>query len=339
MWTANAATVSASADCADGRLHLSVANLSTMLHRSLEAPATFRLLQRIFANEARFCVHPALPAHPAFSDEGAANHMRLAEGPDQAGLELFVYGRSAGETWTQGFPARQTLEACQAIARRHQLDPGRTLFVRQSAAAIAAGAFHNDVVAVTGGACLFQHEMAFEDQAGVAAAIASAAPAARMVIVPSTAVPLGDAIASYLFNAQLVAVPGANRLALIAPQEVIETASTKAYLDALIAGDGPIGAVHAMDLRESMRNGGGPACLRLRVPMAQADLDAITPGFLLTPALADQLEAWVQAHYRDRLAMDDLADPDLVEEAFTALDALSQILPLGPDFYDVQRPI
>jgi succinylarginine dihydrolase len=337
MWTANAATVSASANCADGRLHFSVANLSTMLHRSLEAPTTERMLNRIFADQRCFAVHPALPGHPAFSDEGAANHMRLSRAPAEAGLELFVYGRAAGETWPHAFPARQTLEASQAIARRHQLDPAKTLFVRQSAKAIAAGAFHNDVVAVTGAACLFQHELAFAEPEALAAQIAAIAPHAQIVTVPAHAVALEDAIASYLFNAQLVALPGANRLALIAPQEAVETPSTKAYLDALIAGDGPIGAVHAMDLRESMRNGGGPACLRLRVPLTEAEYAAVTPGFLLSEPLAEQLEAWVKAHYRDRLSPADLADPDLVDEAYAALDALTQILPLGRDFYPFQQ--
>src|SRR5437763_6652219 len=72
MWAANAATVSPSPDAADGRCHLTVANLRTMPHRSHEWPATLAQLRLAFASRA-FAVHAPVP--PAFGDEGAANHM------------------------------------------------------------------------------------------------------------------------------------------------------------------------------------------------------------------------------------------------------------------------
>lgn len=152
MWAANAATVSPAPDTRDGRCHLSVANLVTMPHRSHEWPATLAQLRVAFADPA-FMVHPPVPA--PFGDEGAANHMRLCEGHGSAGIEVFVYGESGGP-----FPARQHRDASEAIARAHGLDPARTLFVRQSDSAIAAGAFHNDVVAVANERVLFAHEQA-----------------------------------------------------------------------------------------------------------------------------------------------------------------------------------
>lgn len=339
MWAANAATVSPGADTGDGRLHFTPANLHTMAHRALEAGATHRALRRIFADEAHFAVHAPLPAHGAFADEGAANHMRLCAEHGAPGVEVFVYGR-AGDERRDGFPARQTLEACQAIARRHGLDPARTVFARQSAEAIAAGAFHNDVVAVADCATLFFHEQAFADKAGVLAEITAKArglftPA--FVEVPAAEVSLADAIGSYLFNSQLVTPPGGARQTLIAPQEVAENARTRAYVDAAVSGNGPIGAAVSVDVRESMKNGGGPACLRLRVVATEAQRAAITPGFLLDGDLATALEAWATAHCRETLAAEDLADPALLEEMRTALDALTQILPLGGAFYPFQR--
>ena len=149
MWAANAATVSPAPDTADGRCHLTVANLKTMAHRSHEWPATLAQLQLAFAADA-FAVHGPVP--PAFGDEGAANHMRLSGGHGETGAEVFVYGVSGG-----AFPARQHLEASKAIARLHRLDPERTLFAEQSEEAIAAGAFHNDVVAVANERVLFAH--------------------------------------------------------------------------------------------------------------------------------------------------------------------------------------
>lgn len=340
MWTANAGTVSPSPDCGDGRLHVTTANLSTMLHRALEAPQTERILRRAFADPAHFAIHPALPPHPTFADEGAANHMRLCGSHGAQGVEVFVYGREAAGAATERFPARQTLESVRAIARAHGLDPRRTIFARQSPQAIDAGAFHNDVVAVASEAVLFFHEQAFADKEALLAEIGAKADglfAPAFVEVPAARVSLEDAVKSYLFNAQLVRFPGQDRMTLVAPKEVEETPAVAAYLADLVAGNGPIGAVVTMDLRESMRNGGGPACLRLRVAVTEAERAAITPGFVLDEPGIDALEAWVRRHYRETLAPDDLRDPDLVTQTQVALDELTRLLPLGGDFYPFQR--
>lgn len=342
MWAANAATISPSADCADGRLHATPANLLTMLHRAQEAPQTTRALRRLLPDDARFAVHESLPAHDALSDEGAANHMRLT--PPGAiggqGVEIFVYGRDAKEPRT-GFPARQTRESCEAIVRRHGLDPARTAYVRQSRRAIDAGAFHNDVVAVAHDNVLFHHEHAFEDRDAAYADIRAAAKGVlepHFVEVSEADAPLDDAVSSYLFNAQLVRTPGAAKLTLIAPTETRENNRTAAFVAGLVSFEAsPIGAVEYVEVRESMRNGGGPACLRLRIVMTEAERAAAAPGFFFTDALADQLEAWVRAHYREDLAPADLRDPVLIDETRRALDALTRILPLGSDFYPFQR--
>lgn len=338
MWAANAATISPSADCADGRLHASVANLHTMLHRSLEAEQTERTLRALMPDAARFEVYAALPSQSALSDEGAANHMRMHGGGQ--GVEIFVYGRTAAEM-RGGFPARQTLEACRALARRHGLNDARTVFARQAPEAIDAGAFHNDVVAVAHEHVLFHHEHAFADKAALYAEVrAKAAGLIEPVFVEVAAsdVPLSDAVGSYLFNSQLVREPGAASLTLIAPTEVRENNRTAACVAEMIARpNAPIGRVEYVEVRESMRNGGGPACLRLRIDVTAAERSALARGFLLTDALAAQLEAWVGAHYREEIAPGDLADPALIAEVQTALDALTRILPLGGGFYPFQR--
>jgi succinylarginine dihydrolase len=340
MWAANAATISPSADCADGRLHASVANLQTMLHRILEAEQTERTLKRLLPDEDRFAVHAALLPHDALSDEGAANHMRLAASAGAPGVEVFVYGREAGEP-KAGFPARQTLEACRALARRHQLNDARTVFGRQAAAAIDAGAFHNDVVAVAHERVLFHHEDAFEDKATLYAEVRARAAdlfEPIFVEVPRDAVGLADAVSSYLFNSQLVSVPGATSLTLIAPTEVRENNRASAFVREMVATPrSAIGAVEYVEVRESMRNGGGPACLRLRIVMTERERAAAAQGFFLSDALAAALEAWVRKHYREELAPADLGDPLLVDETQAALDELTRVLPLGGDFYPFQR--
>ena len=339
MWAANAATVSPSADTSDGRLHLTPANLVTTLHRSIEGPATQHALSRIFAGD-RFAVHPPLPPQSTFADEGAANHVRLCADHGGPGVEIFVYGREASENWTGQFPARQSREACEAVARVHGLDPERCVFIRQGQAAIDAGAFHNDVVCVGTLKTLFFHELAFEDKAGAMAAIRAAAEGLFdpvFVEVPENEVPIGDAISSYLFNSQLLAMPGADRLMLNAPMETQETASTQSYCTRMTTGNGPIGTVNYVDVRQSMRNGGGPACLRLRVVLTPDELSAVNSSCLLTDDIYASLCGWAEQHYREALSVDDLADPALMQESRQALDALTGLLNLGPDFYPFQR--
>lgn len=340
MWAANAATVSPTPDTADHRLHFTPANLLTTLHRSIESRQTERSLKAIFPEPGRFAVHEPLHGQGAFADEGAANHVRLCAEHGAPGVELFVFGRGAFEAYDGRFPARQTREACEAIARAHGLDPKRVVIARQSQFAIESGAFHNDVVCVGDGPVLFFHEMAFEDKAGVQDAIRRAAEGLfepQFLEVPEADVPIGDAVASYLFNSQLLTWPGEDRKVLFAPEETRETASTRAWCEQLTAGDGPIGRVEFAEVRQSMRNGGGPACLRLRVVLTDADRAKVNPKVLINDELYGTLRRWAQTHYRESLAPDDLRDPALIEETRRALDALTGILGLGGDFYPFQR--
>lgn len=340
MWAANAATVSPSADCADGRLHFTPANLLTTLHRSIEGPQTQAALNAIFPDSNHFAVHAPLFHQAAFADEGAANHVRLCASHGQPGVEIFVFGRTAFGPQETRFPARQTRESGEAVARRHGLDPARTVLIRQSRRAIEAGAFHNDVVCVGCGPVLVFHEHAFEDKAVALDAIKRAAEGLFepvFVEVAEADVPLADAITSYVFNSQLLQWPGEDRQVLLAPRESEETASTRRYCEQMIAGDGPIGRVEFADVRQSMRNGGGPACLRLRVVLTAAERAAVNPAVWMDDALYARLTAWAETHYRDRLAPDDLGDPKLLEESRATLDALTDILGLGGDFYAFQR--
>jgi succinylarginine dihydrolase len=311
MWAANAATVSPAPDTADGRCHLTVANLRTMAHRSHEWPATLAQLRLAFADQAHFAIHPPVPA--TFGDEGAANHMRLGREHGAAGVEVFVYGVRGG-----AFPARQHVEASRAIARLHRLDPDRTLFVAQSEAAIAAGAFHNDVVAVANENVLFAHEQAFEDRPSFYAALKRLLPELEIIEVPASAVSLEDAIRSYLFNAQLVSLP-AGGMALILPEEARETPSVWHWLEDMVAGNGPIRQLLVVDVRQSMANGGGPACLRLRIV---ADPASVDPRFLVDAEKLDALAECIRSKWPESIAPAELAEPGLwkqIEEARTTL--------------------
>jgi succinylarginine dihydrolase len=317
MWAANAATVSPAPDCADGKCHLTVANLKTMPHRSHEWPETLAQLRLAFASVA-FEVHAPIP--PAFGDEGAANHMRLASEYGAPGVEIFVYGVTGG-----AFPARQNLEASKAIARLHRLDPERTIFVEQSEEAIAAGAFHNDVVAVANRRVLFAHQDAFADRDKVLGDCLRLFPELQLVEVPACEVPLADAVSSYLFNAQLVSPPG-GETTLVVPEESRETASVWTWLQRHVAGNGPIRNVQVVDVRQSMANGGGPACLRLRVV---ADPGEVDPRFMVDEHKLGRVASVIQHSWPEQIHSSELQDPKLVASVEAARASLLEALDLS----------
>lgn len=328
MWAANAATVAPSSDAADGRVHFTPANLVSNFHRSIESFATGAVLNSIFADESAFAHHPPLPGSAVVADEGAANHTRLCKSHGAPGIQLFVYGRSASTPiGPSQFPARQTLEASRAIARLHQLDPARTIFARQNPQAIDAGAFHNDVVAVGNENVLLFHSLAYMNAAEVVAEIRTKFEACCgerffAIEVPEDRVALKDAIGTYLFNSQLVTLPS-GEMTLIAPIECREHAGVAAFIQDLVDSDNPIRSVHYVDVRQSMWNGGGPACLRLRVALTDSEFARVHPGVLLTDSLYADLVSWVNEYYRDVLRPEDLADPLLAREAIEAVEALA----------------
>ncbi|MFI8415718.1 N-succinylarginine dihydrolase [Serratia sp. NPDC078593] len=334
MWTANAATVSPSADSADGKVHFTAANLNNKFHRAIEAETTSAALQAIFNDPHHFVHHPALPQVALLGDEGAANHNRLGGEYSQRSVQVFVYGQQAfgGEAAPTRYPARQTREASEAIARLHQLEAQHTVFIQQNPAVIDQGVFHNDVIAVSNQRVLFHHQQAFLHQRQaldeVRRKMASLEQELHAIEVPTAQVSVADAVATYLFNSQLLTKPD-GKMMIVVPEESRQHAGVWAYLNDMLACGGPIDEIKVFDLRESMRNGGGPACLRLRVALNEAELRAVNPRVMMNDTLFTTLNAWVDGYYRDRLTAEDLADPQLLRESREALDSLTSILGLG----------
>jgi succinylarginine dihydrolase len=329
MWVANAATICPSADALDHKVHLTVANLNNKFHRATEAPTTEALLRAIFRDEGHFSVHGALPQVARFGDEGAANHNRFSRTYGEPGMQLFVYGREEnGHAAPERYPARQTLEASQAVARLNQVDPARVMFAQQNPTVIDEGVFHNDVIAVSNGTLLFCHERAFVQQRGLMTRLAEQVPGFQSIEVPQAQVSVKEAVSSYLFNSQLLSRDDGSML-LVVPQECREQANVWRYLNDMVVGDNPVSELRVFDLRESMSNGGGPACLRLRVVLNDAEQQAVNPAVMMNDTLFAALNSWVDRYYRDRLTQADLADPQLLREGREALDRLTQLLDLG----------
>lgn len=338
MWTANACTMAPSSDTADEKVHFTPANLANKFHRSIEHETTGRILQAMFKDDNHFVHHPALPMGDHFGDEGAANHTRFVDvnnekGYGKKGLHFFVYGKYAfddSKPAPHKFPARQTFEASQAVARLHMLDSDNVVFAQQSPNVIDKGVFHNDVISVGNGNVLFAHQKAFLNQMQVYTDLERAFDGEEFHVVEVGAndVSVEDAVKSYLFNSQLVTLPDGN-MAIIAPGECESVPAVKEYLDWLVEQDTPIKEVKIFDVKQSMQNGGGPACLRQRIVLNESEVSAMNQNVIMNDDLFATLNAWVEKHYRDTLTEDDLADPSLLNESRMALDELTKILNLG----------
>jgi succinylarginine dihydrolase len=342
MWTANSATFAPSTDSEDGLAHFTPANLSEKFHRSIEWEMTGRILQTIFYDETKFVHHAALPAGNYLGDEGAANHTRFCRAPGGEGLHFFVYGRAAFQPGPvpQKFPARQTREASEAVARLHHLPDTHCLFAQQNPVIIDAGVFHNDVAAVGNQNVLLAHETAYLEMPRVLEDLRKrfhtiAKTDLKVFLATEADLPVADAIRSYVFNTQVVTTPSG--MVVVAPEEAKQVASAHRYLNSLVENpECPIEKILFFDLRQSMSNGGGPACLRFRVVLNESELLGTLPSVFLSDALYDKLTDWVERHYRDSLSAEDLADPKLLREGREALEELTRILGLG-SLYDFQR--
>ncbi|MEC6798138.1 N-succinylarginine dihydrolase [Photobacterium sp. S4TG1] len=339
MWAANAATVSPSADTQDQRVHFTPANLASHFHRSIEQQTTSRILAAMFNDDNHFYHHQPLPTSEQLGDEGAANHTRFCVQHQDQGIEMFVFGRYGfdhNQPSPTRYPARQTYEASAAIARLHQLDPRHVIMVQQNPLVIDQGVFHNDVIAVGNQQTLLCHQHAFLNQANVYLQLQQKMAGNLTIIeVPNNRVSVNDAIGSYLFNSQLVTLPNGD-VSLILPQQCRENSHVWQYIQQLLQAQQGINRVDLFDLNQSMQNGGGPACLRLRVVLTPQEHKAMNPAVLLTDSLFRRLQQWIHLHYRDRLVEDDLVDPALLLASQTALDELTRILKLG-SVYDFQR--
>jgi succinylarginine dihydrolase len=253
-------------------------------------------------------------------------------------VHVFAWGRSKWQpaAGPERHPARQTREASEAIARLHRLAPECALFFQQDPAGIDAGAFHTDVLAVGCGRFLMLHERAF---VGVAECVEQLRRSLRgelhLAVARSSELPVERAVRAYPFNSQVLALPDGS-MTIVAPEDAREDPPSRAFLDSVVASGGPVRSVVYVDVRQSMQNGGGPACLRLRVPLTDHEAGRLGGRVVLDDTLYEALCAWVDRHYRDRLSPRDLADPALARESFAALDELTQLLDLG-GLYDFQR--
>lgn len=327
MWRANAATIAPSADTRDGRVHMTPANLISHFHRAIEPLHTTAQLRKIFADEKHFAVHDPLVGSARFSDEGAANHMRVCARHGDAGTHVFVYGTGHGVSQKpKKFVARQTREAFEAMMRLHQLDPAKCVFAQQHPDAIDAGVFHHDVIGMNTTRLMLQHEMAILEKQSFGEAIKkqSSEYIFDYIEITNKELPAEDAVKSYFFNSQLLELPS-GEFVIVAPSESQETASAHDTLSRLSSGNGPISKVHYLNVRESMRNGGGPACLRLRIVLTDEEASAMHQGIVMDDDKYMQLKAWVRNHYRDRMCLDDLRDPLLIDEVEEAMHALTAI--------------
>jgi succinylarginine dihydrolase len=332
MWAANAATVVPSSDTFDRRVHVVTANLVAQPHRSLEAPFTFRVLQTIFSDTKYFQVSAPLPGGMWFGDEGAANHSRLVT--EHGAVHIFGWGAEGAPDPSLTYAARQTKLGSTSVARLLQIKVPK-IFARQGVRGLNAGGFHSDVLTMGHGSAWVVHEAAWEQSPSIIQKASDVlGKEFASCLVTEAELPLAEAVKSYPFNSQWIEKD--NRIAILAPSQCEQNPTCQTLFQRLQAEIPRLSEIVYMDLKQSMANGGGPACLRLRVPLTAEEMAAVHTGIFVDDAKLDRLESWVHKHYRDRLSPNDLGDPLLVDESQRALDELTQLLQLG-SLYDFQQ--
>lgn len=330
MWVANAATVTASNDSSDKKMHLTVSNMASQLHRRIESQTNERIFSKIFKDSNYFTIHPELSENED-KDEGAANHMRIEDASGKS-INIFTYGQD--DAYSK-FKSRQSFSSCLKIANRHLLDKNHCLFLRQNPRVIDQGVFHNDVIATSHKNFLFCHEFAFKEPFEKIQSTCNLISNFKFCIVEEKNVSVEDAVESYLFNSQLI-TNQQGEMVLIADERCQKNKQVSKFIeDILEKAENPIKKVIFVDVEQSMKNGGGPACLRLRVPLKSEELYAMHPGIIYTESLDQKLREWAEQYYRDTLSLDDLRDPLLYKENMDSLNTLSDILELG-SVYDFQ---
>jgi len=221
-----------------------------------------------------------------------------------------------------------------SCARLHGLRDDQLLFLQQAPDGIDAGAFHSDVLAVGNEQLLLVHELAFvHGSATLNELRALLGDEFEFELATNAELPVSDAVHAYPFNSQLVTLPD-GRMAVIAPEESRASPAARAFLERVLAGRNAVSAVHYVDVNGSMKNGGGPACLRLRVPLTDEERSAISTRVFLDDALYEAARAWITRRYRDRVTPTDLGDPDFFDENRRALSELSTLLGVPIDLYE-----
>lgn len=332
MWTANAAMVSPSSDSDDGKCHLTVANLAANLHRAIEAKYTYDYLSKNLANE-NIVVAPALASE--FMDEGAANHTRFSLDYSSPGIELFVYGYSKNDQSIKNpekFPARQSLESCEKIITKHKLSKEKVVLAHQNPKVIDAGVFHNDVISTGNLNYFIYHEESFSNSDSVINELNEkfkTLTGENMIFtkVKSSELSVEDAVNSYLFNSQIVSPKDSKHMILIAPIECEENKRVKTYIDKLIGDEkNPLKEVKFFNLKESMKNGGGPACLRLRVILTEEEMKAANPKIFYSEQLHNDLEMIINKYYPENLTITDLLNQERLDNLEACYQAFNKII-------------
>ena len=335
MWAANAATISPSPDTQDNKIHLTPANLNSMFHRSIETEFTYQQCKIIFPKEY-FEIHNPAVSISGYGDEGAANHLRISKSDNEKGFEIFVYGES-GFKIDKTLVKRQALEVSRSIAINHKLDMENTFFLQQKHQAIEEGSFHNDIVSLSNKNVFIAHEDAFQnrdDLKKMLNILESKIDNFQYIEISNSEIPLKDVISSYLLNSQLITNVD-NEMQLILPDEVKEYDNCLSWLDKL-KQISDVKLFDYVDIRQSMMNGGGPACLRLKVILNDEELGSLNQNFLMNNERLESIKSLIKREYRDVLYPDDLKDPNLLDESRRVLDELTQIFGTG-SIYEFQK--
>jgi len=357
MWTANAGTFCPGTDASDGVSRLVLANLSSSLHRGMEAVERYQQFSDLFRGCEKVQVCLPIPAVDPLRDEGAANHMRFAAPhamQSSLGLHVFVHGIShhgishhgasnlpevrhgggavdgAGTVSSLGnsFRSRQSSLASHAVSNFMRLPVGQRIYALQSRKAIDAGVFHNDVIATSNRNLFLYHADAFENGDRIVDEILASyeklfGEPIYSIRINADSIPLNEAVQTYLFNSQIVSLPNGG-MHMVCPAHCEQSSAVRELIGSWVRdARNPICGVNYVHLNESMANGGGPACLRLRMDWPTGWLTGSSMPSLAKyrwdDGASQKIKDWIARFYPERLVFEDFQRIDFADHVASAV--------------------
>ena len=287
IWMANAGLFIPRIDTQLENNQFIPANMKQSEHRNIEHPFHQYWLKKIL-KYSKCNFHKILD----INDEGSANSIRLWHKKNQCGVNIFVYGKPNAR-----YPIRQSKSSCEKIINITK--PRHYILLEQTKEAIDAGVFHNDVIAFGFKNTIICHEKAFSNQKQELKKLKkiftnSLNAPLNIVEIANNSLSLNAAVKTYLFNSQVIEIN--NKFELICPIEVKENPNSYKITEKWVT-NGLFNKVHFVNIKSSLKNGGGPACLRLCLYLNDNEVKKIPTKFKLDKTKYKKISKIILEHY------------------------------------------
>ena len=285
IWMANAGHFIPNSDTSKRYHQFIPANMNATYHRKYEHMFNTYWIKQILKN-----IPHQLHGPLSSDDEGAANTVRLWN--KDIGIHVAVYGHK-----NTHFPSRQNEDSIKELQEKTNI---LTLFkLQQKSIAIDHGVFHNDVICFGFKNTLFCHEHAFENQNEKLNNLKKifhqkTNENLTIIEIKESELTLDECISTYLFNSQVIIQK--NNIILLCPSTVKRNNKSLSITNQW-QQKGYFSDVQYIDIKSSLMNGGGPACLRLCMYLNGNEIKKIPKQFWASENKIKELTKFINTEY------------------------------------------